>query len=108
MKQKHTIWTKFDPARLRPAPKWMKNPIPCPQCKGHTSCITHEDAYGVGNHQEHACSQCGGMCPMGWVEADSVDATCIHEFSQSIKLGNCYYQYKCSKCGKTQNIDSGG
>lgn len=107
MKQKHLPWTKFDPADLRKRPVWMTNGVPCPVCKGHTSCITHEDAYGVGVHQKSACGQCGGMAPMGWVNADSKDATCIHDFSKEIKIGNCLYRRTCSKCGTSQDIDSG-
>ena len=103
---KHPNWTKFDPADYRAAPSYLKNPVPCPQCKGHVCCITHENAYGVGVHQKHACMQCGGMGACGWVEADSRDATCIHDFSTSLNIGRCLHQYVCSKCGKKEIIDS--
>ena len=105
---KHIPWTKFDPADLQPCPTWMPNAVPCPVCKGHTSCIVDEDAYGEGKHFKYACSQCGGMCPIGWVQADSKNATCIHDFSSETKIGNCLYVRTCSKCGMAQEIDSSG
>lgn len=107
MKIDHAAWTKFDPSDLRSVPKWMKNPVPCPVCKGHTVCITTENAYGAGVHQKLSCGQCGSMCPRGWVEAGSVDATCVHTFGNGVKVGNCLYKYTCTKCGQTETIDSG-
>lgn len=100
---RHEPWTKFDPATLRTPPKWLKNPVPCPQCKGHTECIVDEDAYGPGKHFRYACSNCGGMCPQGWVEADKA---CLHEFT-SKGIGRCLTLYTCVKCGYSHEIDSG-
>jgi hypothetical protein len=108
MKTKHEPWTKFDPADLRVAPPYIKNPVPCPTCKGHVACIVTEDAYGVGQHFKYACSQCGGMSACGWVEAGSIDATCVHDFGNGVTVGNCLTTYTCSKCGTKQTIDSGG
>lgn len=103
----HADWTKFDPRDLRPMPSYMKNPVPCPVCKCHTVCITTENAYGEGVHQKLSCGQCGSMSPLGWVEAGSKDATCAHDFTNGVKVGNCLYTYTCAKCGQTQTIDSG-
>jgi len=33
-------------------------------------------------------------------------APCLHDMEHNKNLGNCYNQYKCTKCGKTRNIDS--
>jgi hypothetical protein len=100
----HEPWTKFDPATLRTPPTWMKNPVPCPQCQGHTVCIVRENAYGIGKHFRHACMNCGGMAPIGYVEADKA---CLHDFSIGRTVGNCLTSYTCSKCGEVQTIDSG-
>jgi hypothetical protein len=104
---KHIPWTKFDPTDYREAPNYIKNPIPCPLCKGHTACIVDEDAYGKGQHFKYACSQCGSMFPPGWVEKDSVNATCIHEYSE-MNIGNCLHRLTCVKCGITREVDSSG
>jgi hypothetical protein len=104
---KHPLWTKFDIADFREAPRYMKDPIPCPTCKGHAVCISVEDAYGKGQHFKIACSQCGTMNATGWVERNSKDAICTHEYSQTT-IGNCLHQWTCVKCGITREVDSGG
>jgi hypothetical protein len=103
----HPPWTKFDPSDLKPAPTWMKNPVPCPVCKGHTKCIIIEHYFGTGEHQKYECSQCGHMHPYGWVEADSKNASCVHTYVFQKKLGHNYIQKVCSKCNHTTQIDSG-
>lgn len=102
----HLPWTKFDPEDFRQKPSWMKNAIPCPKCQGHCSCIVTENAYGPGQHFKYACTQCGGMMPLGWVEANSKDSQCVHEFIGK-NLGRGLTIYTCVKCNTQQTIDSG-
>lgn len=102
----HTPWTKFDSADFKEKPSWMKNAVPCPMCKGHRCCIVAENAYGVGKHFKYACSQCGGMIALGWVDANSKDAQCVHNFigGETVKSITLF---TCSKCGAKQSLDSG-
>jgi ribosomal protein S27E len=98
-------WTVFDPKDKRDKPTHGNpdNWVECPKCKGHTLCVMDSTT-----NFKVACGQCGGMFPVGWVLKDSPDATCIHDFQYSRLISNCFHEYKCSKCGKTQQIDSGG
>lgn len=33
-------------------------------------------------------------------------AECVHVFDSGRKLGNCYYEYVCGKCGYKNRVDS--
>ena len=88
---------------IRPKPQTL-----CPVCVGHGAWTDSRWA-SIGIH----CAQCNGW---GWVDADSTDATCLHqdvEISRAdaqaagiVHFGMCYHVYKCVKCGRHKSTDS--
>jgi hypothetical protein len=99
--------------------------VACPKCKGHGGWIltpkarghaydghnggTCRDATGwkqICNGIHHfmsSCDQCNGW---GYVKADSLNESCIHEMKHEANHGNCLNSYKCVKCGTRRMIDS--
>lgn len=73
----------------------------CPLCQGYGG--WHLQLAITGRHLNSHCPQCNGW---GWVNQQDFD--CIHKMKHTRNLGNCYNEYKCSECGKTENIDSSG
>ncbi len=76
----------------------------CPVCKGYGGSVLQVDAYGKGKHFQCFCTQCNGW---GWVEGDSDDATCVHEWTER-GIGNCLHEWTCTKCGQKREVDSSG
>lgn len=87
--------------------------VECPKCHGYGRWHLRLNAYGSGRHFDASCSQCNGW---GFVDADSTDATCIHndkELSQQecrdLDIGHwgmCWHVYCCTKCGRIRSVDS--
>lgn len=85
--------------------KYHKSSALCPKCLGKGE-IKNDKFISV-------CGQCNGW---GYVEAGSLDATCIHEYSemtwQECKErgiyhgGNCYHVIECAKCKQVSAYDS--
>ena len=85
----------------------------CPKCKGYGGWNLQLNAYGQGKHFRMFCCQCWGH---GYVDKDSKDATCIHDFHEISAeearnkgvhhFGRCYHVSECSKCGKLISYDS--
>lgn len=90
----------FDPADFKENSDL--NFVKCPGCFGHGSGIYIIDAYGVDSHFKWHCTNCNGY---GWVIKDSVDATCLNEFTEE-NVGRCLHEWTCKKCGKKQIVDS--
>jgi hypothetical protein len=86
-------------------PGYFKNgSVKCPVCKGYGGSVLQVDAYGKGKHFQCFCSQCNGW---GWVDANSADATCVHEWDEK-NIGNCLHLWTCTKCGQSREVDSSG
>lgn len=79
--------------------------VECPLCHGYGGWIDRLNFYKDGSHSKFSCRQCNGW---GYVEKGSKDETCIHDMVHTKNLGNCYNEYKCSKCGQVERIDSSG
>lgn len=90
------------------------SPVLCPVCKGHGGWnlalntyplhgkeSTPENRHEFG-HFHAFCSQCWGH---GFVEQNSLSATCIHEVLGR-KKGKSYYEEFCTKCGYVRTVDS--
>lgn len=98
----------------------------CPKCKGHGGWNLKVNSYklpeGVEDTSENRhrychfrahCGQCNGW---GWVQENSIDAKCMHDYIEltykeclehNIKhFGMCWHVYRCSKCGTTKSVDS--
>lgn len=92
------------PSDLKQASEYIENPVLCPECEGHGGWILRRDAYGKGVHFKCHCMQCNGW---GWVVGGSLDASCVHEFTEK-GIGNCLHLWTCTKCGKSMEVDSSG
>jgi hypothetical protein len=101
-KLQYKPFEKFDPSDKKVGDSYFN--FECPACKGHGGFIYIDNAYGPGKHFKGHCNNCDGR---GWVNENSSSAKCIHDYIQNRKLGNCYYEYVCTKCGTKKNIDSG-
>lgn len=86
--------------------------VPCPKCAchGYHNLILHE--YGPGKHFQSTCSNCNTW---GWVDSDSEDAKCIHEFvsatyEEAVAAGQRPFTpctiVKCKKCGEVKWYDT--
>lgn len=94
-------------------PRSGRAAVLCPKCKGFGGWHLEVDAYGPGKHFDCSCSQCNGW---GWVDRDSLDATCIHNYKEITQaecrrrgvshFGNCYHVCRCPKCGAITAYDS--
>ena len=89
----------------------------CPKCKGHGGWNLALNCYPLvgknysypdtpeGRHERAhfraGCSHCNGW---GWVEEK--DATHIHDMQHVAELGRCLNRYRCSICGKLEDVDS--
>ena len=98
----------------KPTPELSIGLVECPVCHKHggwnlrvNSRKLHE---GVADTPENRhkyvhfrayCNQCYGR---GWTTVEN--AKCVHTMEFSRNLGRCYNEYKCSKCGKIENVDS--
>ena len=89
--------------------------VSCPVCKGHGAWHlayypnTRKDFYA---YLDASCSQCFGW---GYVDPNTVDATCVHEWVQlsseeASKRGlytrRCWTNHKCVHCDKIMGVDS--
>lgn len=93
-------------------PEHMPTTVPCPKCDtwgGHNLELnayplrkddTPENRH-LFSHFRSLCSQCNGW---GWVFP--MDAKCIHEWTISRNLGNCYNEYSCTQCDRRMVVDS--
>lgn len=89
------------------------NVVECPVCHGFGMWNLRLDAYGPGKHFQCSCFQCNGW---GYVERNSKDASCIHEYRELTQqesrdkgithFGRCYHVYECKKCGNYTATDS--
>lgn len=95
-------------------PSFSKDWVECPVCHKHggwnlkvNSRPLHKGVEDTPeNRHKYAhfrayCTQCNGY---GWTSASN--AKCIHEMGFSRNLGRCYNEYKCTKCGMIQTVDS--
>lgn len=99
----------FEGIELRTG-KYVKNPVLCPVCQGHGEWNSSDEWRTLANGRvlspmKFHCTQCQGH---GFVEAESNDVTCVHEWTFTKNLGNCYNRYTCSRCGKVWDVDSSG
>ncbi len=84
--------------------------VACPKCKGYGSWHLKHDEHG---YFDSSCSNCNGW---GYVDPDSLDSKCIHEWEYlSIEMAKelgqkvlaCYSYYECKNgCGKIIIVDS--
>ncbi len=51
------------------------------------------------------CAQCWSY---GWVQAGSLDATCLHDFEEWRNTGIHEYRLICRTCDRTHFVDSSG
>jgi hypothetical protein len=91
--------------------------VECPLCHGYGGWNIRLDAYGPGRHFKAMCYQCSGW---GWVDGNTIDAYCVHQFREidhrgARKLGmkvwgtrRTDHYYVCEGCGKTKYVDSSG
>jgi hypothetical protein len=79
--------------------------VTCPKCAGHGKWNLTRDAYGAGRHFQAHCGQCNGY---GWVEAGTVDATCLHDWHPTTPSQpfRCWHTDLCSRCGATHSYSS--
>lgn len=100
------------PGKKSPDVKYNLTKI-CPVCTGYGGWNLKINAYPLHqyentpenrhnySHFRAMCSHCYGH---GYVEEkENCDG---HNWVFSKNLGKCYNQYKCSKCGKINNVDS--
>lgn len=87
----------FDGRRKMSMQKWMNHETheACPICDGHGGWW-----FSDSKNLWCGCSQCSYS---GCVRKNS----CIHEFGEPYKGGNCLHAYVCKKCGFKQEVDSG-
>lgn len=101
-------YTDFTDIPLRSkerAEQTFKDVVICPACKGHGSFNLLLDAYGKGRHFQGGCANCNGW---GYVETNSPNAHCIHEYDygNGKTIEHCLHTYKCKKCGHEIMVDS--
>lgn len=92
------------PERELPPDYIVKKPVACPVCKkhGHWNLLINE--YGPGKHFQATCCQCNGW---GYVEENSLDATCIHKWKTW--WARMFERHdKCEKCGREKIYDTSG
>lgn len=82
-----------------PNPTFSKE---CPRCKGFGGWNLKMNSYGIGKHLQCQCSHCNG-----WGYVSSAETCEGHEWVFEENLGRCYNRYRCLKCGKKTNVDSG-
>ena len=96
--------TNYDDTPVKEANPRYGYTVLCPKCEGHGTYNLELNAYGPGKHFKGCCQQCTGW---GWVTPDN--ATCIHDWKQTAHdERRCLTNYQCSKCGKTETVDSSG
>jgi hypothetical protein len=88
-------------AGLTRKPQRPELPYECFTCRGFGGWILKPNAYGEGKHFMASCGDCG----QNGYTRQKVDHK--HIWKHHANLGRCYNQYKCTICGKLQNIDSG-
>jgi len=91
------------------------NYVSCPKCHGHGAWHlshypnTRKDAYA---YFDASCVQCFGW---GYVDPNTVDATCIHEWQglsheesveRGLQTGRCWHNSVCIHCNKIMGVDS--
>jgi hypothetical protein len=88
--------------------------LPCPICKGHGAFhLSHNDTNnGCYPYFDASCAQCNGW---GYVNPNSIDATCIHEWKgltyEESKARNLYTARSfsncvCIHCNTVMGVDS--
>ena len=98
--------TATDFTDIRVLPQGRPNQVLCPLCKGHGMWNLKVDAYGKGRHFQRGCRQCNSW---GWVDAGSLDATCIHEVEEVSRPANHrsgIHVEVCKKCGRKSSYDT--
>lgn len=94
--------TNFDGLPIKEQPD--SSTFMCPKCKGHGR-WNHQLNVFAGYmdvkhpHATYNCYECNGR---GW-KWDIHEHTWVHV----VEISNCYNQWKCSICGKLDNVDSG-
>lgn len=94
---------------LRYASMKDKKWVLCPKCKGHGGWNLKLNAYPDQKvpkmkHFRSSCSQCWSW---GWVEEESLDATCVHDWEHTThKMFD--HSMTCTKCGRERRYDSSG
>lgn len=103
------------PLKEKPTYDFQKDYVVCPKCFGHGGWNLTLNAYNISgmpntpeNRHKHShfrafCEQCKGW---GWTSPEN--AKCLHEMQHYKNTGNCLNEYKCSKCGKIEEVDSSG
>lgn len=101
------------PLKSKPEYAYQSSYVQCPKCFGHGGWNLTLNAYPLRNmadtpenrhnysHFRAHCGQCNGW---GWTSPDN--AKCLHEMKHHRNTGRCLNEYKCSKCGKIEEIDS--
>lgn len=108
-------WVDYPPVE-RKANAYPQDTMECPRCKGHGGWNLRLNAYKLPDGYEdtsenrhkyvHFRSNCNNCNGWGYVNPNSRDATCIHDYKFLRNVGNCLNTYKCGKCGKEVTYDS--
>lgn len=87
----------------------------CPVCKGHGAFhLSHnpDTRNGCYPYFDASCGQCNGW---GYVDPNSIDASCIHEWkglsyeeskTRGLQTGRSYSNCVCKNCDTVMGIDS--
>lgn len=79
----------------------------CPTCKGHGMWNLKINSYPrhANPADRHFKQDCGTCYGYGYVSADK--PVCEHDWGHRETIGKCLHRVICSKCGQSQQIDSG-
>lgn len=87
--------------------------VHCPKCLGHGRWNLTLDAYGPkpgdsSGQRQHFQASCGQCWGWGWVEAGSLDATCLHQFSEVTpdQPFRCSHTIRCAQCDQRRSYSS--
>lgn len=109
----HTHPRAFEGMKLRSPERELT--LPCPVCKGHGGYHLSHDPSARNPHYAYFDACCGQCHGWGYVDPNSLDASCLHEWKEltyeesktrNLYTARCWHNSVCVNCNKVMGVDS--